>query len=162
MHVGQCAACSLGKNRRCVQGMRSSAAPRHGRTLTGRGRTASLQARACTPSFSPTTGALVSSSTTSCSKCAPTSTRFMWLFALYYIVHDSFRLQCFICCVLGYCVMLAPFRLTVFEVQIPNFVLAAPTLLLACAASRAYIAHCLLYTSPSPRDRTRSRMPSSA
>ena len=24
------------------------------------------------------------------------------------------------------------------------------------------IAHCLLYTSPSPRDRTRSRMPSSA
>ena len=25
-----------------------------------------------------------------------------------------------------------------------------------------YITHCLLYTSPSPRDRTRSRMPSSA
>ena len=28
------------------------------------------------------------------------------------------------------------------------------------ARARAY--HCLLYTSPSPRDRTRSRMPSSA
>ena len=27
---------------------------------------------------------------------------------------------------------------------------------------RAYITGCLLYTSPSPRDRTRSRMPSSA
>ena len=27
---------------------------------------------------------------------------------------------------------------------------------------RAYIYYCLLYTSPSPRDRTRSRMPSSA
>ena len=26
----------------------------------------------------------------------------------------------------------------------------------------ALVAHCLLYTSPSPRDRTRSRMPSSA
>ena len=25
-----------------------------------------------------------------------------------------------------------------------------------------HISHCLLYTSPSPRDRTRSRMPSSA
>ena len=29
-----------------------------------------------------------------------------------------------------------------------------------CAKARTY--HCLLYTSPSPRDRTRSRMPSSA
>ena len=28
--------------------------------------------------------------------------------------------------------------------------------------SRAYVNGCLLYTSPSPRDRTRSRMPSSA
>ena len=27
---------------------------------------------------------------------------------------------------------------------------------------KAQIEHCLLYTSPSPRDRTRSRMPSSA
>ena len=27
---------------------------------------------------------------------------------------------------------------------------------------RDYISNCLLYTSPSPRDRTRSRMPSSA
>ena len=26
----------------------------------------------------------------------------------------------------------------------------------------AYVTNCLLYTSPSPRDRTRSRMPSSA
>ena len=29
-------------------------------------------------------------------------------------------------------------------------------------ASLGHIPHCLLYTSPSPRDRTRSRMPSSA
>ena len=29
-------------------------------------------------------------------------------------------------------------------------------------AGRAYVLACLLYTSPSPRDRTRSRMPSSA
>ena len=29
-------------------------------------------------------------------------------------------------------------------------------------ALRAYLKSCLLYTSPSPRDRTRSRMPSSA
>ena len=29
-------------------------------------------------------------------------------------------------------------------------------------AAGAWIADCLLYTSPSPRDRTRSRMPSSA
>ena len=30
------------------------------------------------------------------------------------------------------------------------------------AKLRAWASHCLLYTSPSPRDRTRSRMPSSA
>ena len=30
------------------------------------------------------------------------------------------------------------------------------------AKSAGYIKNCLLYTSPSPRDRTRSRMPSSA
>ena len=30
------------------------------------------------------------------------------------------------------------------------------------APDRALVYHCLLYTSPSPRDRTRSRMPSSA
>ena len=30
------------------------------------------------------------------------------------------------------------------------------------ATATAYVAPCLLYTSPSPRDRTRSRMPSSA
>ena len=29
-------------------------------------------------------------------------------------------------------------------------------------ASEIYVKNCLLYTSPSPRDRTRSRMPSSA
>ena len=28
--------------------------------------------------------------------------------------------------------------------------------------ARDLVTHCLLYTSPSPRDRTRSRMPSSA
>ena len=33
---------------------------------------------------------------------------------------------------------------------------------LARLAERGWIATCLLYTSPSPRDRTRSRMPSSA
>ena len=31
-----------------------------------------------------------------------------------------------------------------------------------CAAMSAHYGNCLLYTSPSPRDRTRSRMPSSA
>ena len=31
-----------------------------------------------------------------------------------------------------------------------------------CSLSNGYVADCLLYTSPSPRDRTRSRMPSSA
>ena len=30
------------------------------------------------------------------------------------------------------------------------------------AATMDWMEHCLLYTSPSPRDRTRSRMPSSA
>ena len=33
---------------------------------------------------------------------------------------------------------------------------------LAKAPKRVFIKTCLLYTSPSPRDRTRSRMPSSA
>ena len=37
----------------------------------------------------------------------------------------------------------------------PLLLLALPWVLTACQA-------CLLYTSPSPRDRTRSRMPSSA
>ena len=37
------------------------------------------------------------------------------------------------------------------------FATAAPELVIHCAAYT-----CLLYTSPSPRDRTRSRMPSSA
>ena len=32
----------------------------------------------------------------------------------------------------------------------------------ACKAGIAQVEACLLYTSPSPRDRTRSRMPSSA
>ena len=31
-----------------------------------------------------------------------------------------------------------------------------------CLIDDAMYSHCLLYTSPSPRDRTRSRMPSSA
>ena len=31
-----------------------------------------------------------------------------------------------------------------------------------CQKSKERIKNCLLYTSPSPRDRTRSRMPSSA
>ena len=37
---------------------------------------------------------------------------------------------------------------------------AATTFVLTMATGASYI--CLLYTSPSPRDRTRSRMPSSA
>ena len=36
------------------------------------------------------------------------------------------------------------------------------TTLLRLAAGLEQPQHCLLYTSPSPRDRTRSRMPSSA
>ena len=36
------------------------------------------------------------------------------------------------------------------------------TFLITDLANRAYGKICLLYTSPSPRDRTRSRMPSSA
>ena len=40
---------------------------------------------------------------------------------------------------------------------------AAPLILTAlCTALPAQLGICLLYTSPSPRDRTRSRMPSSA
>ena len=38
--------------------------------------------------------------------------------------------------------------------------LNSPVILQASGAARKYA--CLLYTSPSPRDRTRSRMPSSA
>ena len=39
-----------------------------------------------------------------------------------------------------------------------------PVLLVSVAAvfKNPWHGHCLLYTSPSPRDRTRSRMPSSA
>ena len=39
---------------------------------------------------------------------------------------------------------------------------AAPVKEISKDASKAYDYTCLLYTSPSPRDRTRSRMPSSA
>ena len=42
------------------------------------------------------------------------------------------------------------------ETQVVNEVTLALLLALSCALA------CLLYTSPSPRDRTRSRMPSSA
>ena len=35
-------------------------------------------------------------------------------------------------------------------------------IIIAAAGGAAHLAGCLLYTSPSPRDRTRSRMPSSA
>ena len=40
--------------------------------------------------------------------------------------------------------------------------LMAPILLCSTLAVAIIIESCLLYTSPSPRDRTRSRMPSSA
>ena len=58
--------------------------------------------------------------------------------------------------------------------MLPNFGIdiASATALTACKAAKelvppfdplqAHIETCLLYTSPSPRDRTRSRMPSSA
>ena len=36
------------------------------------------------------------------------------------------------------------------------------TISLKCEPGQALLLRCLLYTSPSPRDRTRSRMPSSA
>jgi len=38
----------------------------------------------------------------------------------------------------------------------------AEQVLMARAVQKAFAEGCLLYTSPSPRDRTRSRMPSSA
>ena len=41
-------------------------------------------------------------------------------------------------------------------------VVVSVELLLSLNYCRRGITHCLLYTSPSPRDRTRSRMPSSA
>ena len=40
--------------------------------------------------------------------------------------------------------------------------LQADKIITACHETGAQAVHCLLYTSPSPRDRTRSRMPSSA
>ena len=49
------------------------------------------------------------------------------------------------------------------EIRLPRAILAAlvgGSLGLSGAAMQGYF--CLLYTSPSPRDRTRSRMPSSA
>ena len=51
-------------------------------------------------------------------------------------------------------------------VSVERFVLLGAVLLLAFYAAKnlflAWLYSCLLYTSPSPRDRTRSRMPSSA
>ena len=41
-------------------------------------------------------------------------------------------------------------------------ILAAFAMLLSVLGLLSYYLGCLLYTSPSPRDRTRSRMPSSA
>ena len=50
-------------------------------------------------------------------------------------------------------------RIQPFNKLIFDLVLAS---LLACKFFSSKISNCLLYTSPSPRDRTRSRMPSSA
>ena len=46
--------------------------------------------------------------------------------------------------------------------QIPGFEDAGLETAQAVLEECAKLNHCLLYTSPSPRDRTRSRMPSSA
>ena len=54
-----------------------------------------------------------------------------------------------------------PFILGTLWVTTVGVILAVPLCLLASIYLAEY-AHCLLYTSPSPRDRTRSRMPSSA
>ena len=43
-----------------------------------------------------------------------------------------------------------------------NEILADPQKLVANRDAVVQVYNCLLYTSPSPRDRTRSRMPSSA
>ena len=56
------------------------------------------------------------------------------------------------------------------EAEMPKFIIEKPadkkngdfSSNIAMAGARAYHQACLLYTSPSPRDRTRSRMPSSA
>ena len=48
------------------------------------------------------------------------------------------------------------------DAGLPYFVLLAHPTTGGVTASFAMLGDCLLYTSPSPRDRTRSRMPSSA
>ena len=47
-------------------------------------------------------------------------------------------------------------------VNADDVALTTPGTLTAATSNSASGSHCLLYTSPSPRDRTRSRMPSSA
>ena len=48
------------------------------------------------------------------------------------------------------------------EISGSTLVCSSPKLIAACHVLHRLLAPCLLYTSPSPRDRTRSRMPSSA
>ena len=49
-----------------------------------------------------------------------------------------------------------------FKFSYPKIVKINTIVVLACSKFRRSVNNCLLYTSPSPRDRTRSRMPSSA
>ena len=58
----------------------------------------------------------------------------------------------------GYCLMSNHYHL---EVETPDGALSQPIKWLNQTYA-SYLNCCLLYTSPSPRDRTRSRMPSSA
>ena len=60
---------------------------------------------------------------------------------------------------LGILIILNPYQLSSLNIELDKFTVLI-AFLGAISTALAYI--CLLYTSPSPRDRTRSRMPSSA
>ena len=51
---------------------------------------------------------------------------------------------------------------SVIEIEEITPIPGVPSFILGLTALRSQALTCLLYTSPSPRDRTRSRMPSSA
>ena len=59
--------------------------------------------------------------------------------------------------------MLVKFELLiVYNVNTLNFIWLIKGFVYTSFVVMEHISYCLLYTSPSPRDRTRSRMPSSA